>query len=69
MRTIKAWVAGVVAIADALTVALVDNVLGFEEVGTITSVVVVTALGIFAVYKSGGKNGSVDKPTNRVFVE
>lgn len=63
MRTIKAWVAGVFAIASACTAAFADDVLGFEEVGTISSVVVVSALGIYAVYKSGGKNGSVDPTT------
>lgn len=60
MKTAKAIAAGVSAIATVCTAAFADNVLNVDETGTIISVVIVQAIGVYSVWKVRNK-GYVDQ--------
>lgn len=60
MKTAKAIVAAVSAIATVGTAAFADDILSLDETGTIISVVIVQAIGVYSVWKVRNK-GYVDK--------
>lgn len=51
MKYAKAVAAAVGTIATAVTAALADDVLSFDEAGTLASVLVVAVLSVWAVYR------------------
>lgn len=51
----KAWMAAVGTLLMALSVAFADDVLSMGETGTIVTVLVESALTVFAVYKVENK--------------
>lgn len=62
MRTAKAWVAFSGSIVTALGAAFADDVFDAGDGANVASVIVLSAATLYAVYKSGGRKGSVDKP-------
>lgn len=59
MKTAKALAAAVSAIATVCTAAFADDILQVDETGTIISVVIVQAIGVYSIWKVRNK-GYVD---------